>query len=113
MSDTGLPRLERRTNGLAPQAPEPGQLVLVASGAGYIGSVLTQRLLDRGYRVRIRARLYGGGKPLANVLDRIEIVEADVRDMPATAFDGVDAVINLSGLSNDPTAEYDPEANWQ
>src|SRR3954470_14654879 len=113
MSDTGLPRLERRTNGLAPQAPEPGQLVLMTGGAGYIGSVLTQRLLDRGYRVRILDRLYWGRAPISAILDRVEVIEADVRDMPATAFDGVDAVINLSGLSNDPTAEYDPEANWQ
>src|SRR3954469_11016265 len=113
MSDTGLPRLERRTNGLAPQAPEPGQLVLVAGGAGYIGSVLTERLLDRGYRVRILDRLYWGTKPLARVLDRVELVEADVRAMPASALDGVDGVIHLAGLSNDPTAEYDPEANWQ
>jgi nucleoside-diphosphate-sugar epimerase len=36
-----------------------------------------------------------------------------VRDMPASALDGVDGVIHLAGLSNDPTAEYDPEANWQ
>jgi nucleoside-diphosphate-sugar epimerase len=36
-----------------------------------------------------------------------------VRDLPATALDGIDGVIHLAGLSNDPTAEYDPEANWQ
>jgi nucleoside-diphosphate-sugar epimerase len=118
MSDNGtgrgeLPPLARRTNGLSPEAPEPGQLVLITGGAGYIGSVLTQRLLDRGYRVRILDRLYWGRGPIASALDRIELVEADVRDMPATALDGVDAVIHLAGLSNDPTAEYDPEANWQ
>jgi nucleoside-diphosphate-sugar epimerase len=108
-----LPPLARRTNGLSPAAPEPGQLVLVTGGAGYIGSVLTRRLLDRGYRVRILDRLYWGHGPIATILDRIEVIEADVREMPATALDGVDAVIHLAGLSNDPTAEYDPEANWQ
>jgi nucleoside-diphosphate-sugar epimerase len=118
MSDNGtrageLPPLARRTNGLSPEAPEPGQLILVTGGAGYIGSVLTQRLLDRGYRVRILDRLYWGRGPIGSFLDRIELVEADVRDMPASALDGVDAVIHLAGLSNDPTAEYDPEANWQ
>ncbi len=115
MSQNGheLPPLSRRTNGLAPEAPEPGQLVLVTGGAGYIGCVLTERLLERGYRVRILDRLYWGRNPLAHVIDRVEVVEADVRDMPASALDGVDGVIHLSGLSNDPTAEYDPEANWQ
>jgi nucleoside-diphosphate-sugar epimerase len=108
-----LPPLARRTNGLAPEAPQPGQLVLVTGGAGYIGCVLTRRLLDRGYRVRILDRLYWGHGPIDGILDHVELIEADVRDMPATALDGVDAVIHLAGLSNDPTAEYDPDANWQ
>jgi nucleoside-diphosphate-sugar epimerase len=110
---TQLPPAARRTNGLSPEAPEPGQLVLVTGGAGYIGCVLTQRLLQRGHRVRVLDRLYWGRGPLAPVIDQIEIVEADVREMPVTALDGVDAVIHLAGPSNDPTAEYDPEANWQ
>jgi nucleoside-diphosphate-sugar epimerase len=105
--------LARRTNGLSSEAPDPGQLILVTGGAGYIGSVLTPRLLERGYRVRILDRLYWGRGPISPILDGVELVEADVRDMPATALDGVDAVIHLAGLSNDPTAEYDPEANWQ
>src|SRR5437764_14480355 len=118
MSDNGirageLPPLARRTNGLPSEAPEPGRLILVTGGAGYIGCVLTQRLLDRGYRVRLLDRLYWGLGPIGSVVDRIEVVEADVRDMPATALDGVDGVIHLAGLSNDPTAEYDPEANWE
>ncbi|HEX2045511.1 MAG TPA: SDR family oxidoreductase [Gaiellaceae bacterium] len=108
-----LPGRVRRGNGLAPEPPLRGQTVLVTGGAGYIGCVLTERLLARGYQVRILDRLYWGRAPLARVADRAEIVEADVRDMPATALDGVDGVIHLAGLSNDPTAEYDPEANWQ
>ena len=102
-----------RHNGLAEQAPNPDQTILVAGGAGYIGCVLVPRLVERGYRVRVLDRLYFGDDGLAAVRDRVELVTADVRDIPATALDGVDGVINLSGLSNDPTAEFDPEANWQ
>jgi len=88
-------------------------VILVTGGAGYIGCVLTARLLERGYSVRILDRLYWGEAPLAEVRDRVELVVADVREMPASALDGVDGVIHLAGLSNDPTAEYDPDANWQ
>jgi nucleoside-diphosphate-sugar epimerase len=112
-TDLNLPGRDTRSNGLPDEPPERGLRVLVAGGAGYIGSILVPRLLDRGYRVRVLDRLYWGEGPLAGFRDRIELVEADVRDMPASAFDDVDGVINLSGLSNDPTAEYDPEANWQ
>ncbi|MDQ3741945.1 MAG: SDR family oxidoreductase [Actinomycetota bacterium] len=104
---------EGRQNGLSPQAPNPDQTILVAGGAGYIGCVLIPRLLQRGYRVRLLDRLYFGEEGLASFRDQIELVVADVRDIPDTAFDGIDGVINLSGLSNDPTAEFDPDANWQ
>ena len=102
-----------RSNGLAPAAESPDQTILVAGGAGYIGSILVPKLLDRGYRVRVLDRLLFGEESLTSVRDRIELLVADVRELPATALDGVDGVINLSGLSNDPTAEFNPEANWQ
>src|SRR3954468_4807763 len=102
-----------RSNGLAPEPPTRDRLVLVTGGAGYIGCVLTRRLLARGYRVRVLDRLYWGDGPLADGRDQIELVVDDVREMPATALDGVDAVIHLAGLSNDPTAEYNPQANWE
>jgi nucleoside-diphosphate-sugar epimerase len=108
-----LPGTDARSNGLAPSAPQPGLRVLLAGGAGYIGCVLAERLLTRGYAVRILDRLWWGEEPLAAIRDRIELVQSDVRDVPPETFDSVDAVINLAGLSNDPTAEFDPEANWQ
>jgi nucleoside-diphosphate-sugar epimerase len=100
-------------NGLSAHAPEPDQTILVAGGAGYVGCVLVPRLLERGYRVRLLDRFYFGEEPIAAFRDDVEIVVADVRDLPESAFEGVDGLINLSGLSNDPTAEFDPEANWQ
>ncbi|HJS95796.1 MAG TPA: NAD-dependent epimerase/dehydratase family protein, partial [Solirubrobacteraceae bacterium] len=106
-------QVHRRGNGLAPEAPNPGQRLLVAGGAGYIGCVLVPTLLARGYRVRVLDRLYFGEEPLAGFRDQIEMVVADVRDLPDEAFDGVDGVLNLSGLSNDPTAEFNPQANWE
>src|ERR1700757_4460059 len=109
----GLGSNDQRDNGLAPAAPNPDQKILVAGGGGYIGSVLVPRLLARGYKVRVLDRLYFGEDSLAGVRDQVELVVADVRDIPEHAFDGIDGVINLSGLSNDPTAEFNPEANWQ
>jgi nucleoside-diphosphate-sugar epimerase len=100
-------------NGLAPNPPAKGRTVLVTGGAGYIGTVLTGRLLERGYNVRVLDRLYWGEAPLEAYAGRIEVEVADVRDIPASALEDVDDVIHLAGLSNDPTAEYDPDANWE
>jgi len=87
--------------------------VLVTGGAGYIGCVLVAHLLEAGYRVRVLDRLYWGPGPLQALEDHIELVVADIRDVPPDALEGVDAVVHLAGLSNDPTAEYNPAANWE
>lgn len=108
-----VPQTSKRSNGLSPLPPCADQRVLVTGGAGYIGCILTAKLLERGYHVRVLDRLYWGEKPLGSLRSNIELVVADVREMPTSALDGIDAVIHLAGLSNDPTAEYDPEANWQ
>jgi nucleoside-diphosphate-sugar epimerase len=87
--------------------------VLVVGGAGYVGSVLTEELLQRGYAVRVLDRLYFGDSGLRGVRDRIELVEADMRAVSPRVLEGVDAVVNVGGLSNDPTAEYNPRANHE
>ncbi|GAC1305489.1 MAG: NAD(P)-dependent oxidoreductase [Vulcanimicrobiaceae bacterium] len=85
--------------------------VLVTGGAGYIGVVLCRQLLEAGHRPVVLDRLFWGRKPLAG-LD-VEIVAGDLRAFDDTWLAGIDAVCHLAGLSNDPTAEYNTEANWQ
>jgi nucleoside-diphosphate-sugar epimerase len=87
--------------------------ILVVGGAGYVGSVLTEELLQRDYTVRVLDRLYFGDSGLRSVRDRIELVEADMRTVSPRVLEGVDAVVNVGGLSNDPTAEYNPRANHE
>jgi len=88
-------------------------LVLVTGGGGYIGSVLVRQLLDRGHEVRVLDRLYWGLGPLKEILPRIEVAHADIREVDAAWFEGIDGVVHLAGLSNDPTANFDPQANWE
>ncbi len=87
------------------------RFVLVTGGAGYIGSVLVPLLLERGYRVRVFDKLLFGDDGLAEVADRIEIVQGDVCDFDDGVLDDIDKVVHLAALSNDPTADFNPEAN--
>jgi nucleoside-diphosphate-sugar epimerase len=87
--------------------------VLVVGGAGYVGSVLVPELLERGYAVKVFDRLFFGDQGLSDVRDRIQLEIGDMRSMSPALLEDVDAVINLGGLSNDPTAEYNPQANYE
>ncbi len=88
-------------------------MVLVVGGAGYVGSMLVKELLNKGYAVRIFDKFYYGEKGTEDVRERIEIIQGDMRSMDLSVFQEIDAVINVGGLSNDPTAEYNPRANYE
>ena len=88
-----------------------GRKVLVTGGCGYIGSVLVPMLLKRGYEVRVFDKLYFGDESLVNVRDRIELIPGDIRKLNPSVLEGIDSVIHLGSLSNDPTADLSPSAN--
>lgn len=82
--------------------------VLVTGGAGYIGSILTHMLVEKGYNVTVLDRLFFGKDGLKDVMDEIALVKDDVRWFEPEILDGVDAVFDLASLSNDPSGELDP-----
>jgi nucleoside-diphosphate-sugar epimerase len=85
--------------------------VLVIGGAGYVGCVLVDELLAKGYSVRVFDRLLFGRDPATAFLDRVELIEEDMREFDESHVEDCGAVINIGGLSNDPTAEFNPRAN--
>jgi nucleoside-diphosphate-sugar epimerase len=86
--------------------------ILVTGGAGYIGSVVVRELLDKGYEVLVYDKLYFGKIGLAEVEPRIEIIQGDIRKFNPEILSDVDGIFHLAALSNDPTAEYNPPANF-
>jgi nucleoside-diphosphate-sugar epimerase len=85
--------------------------ILVTGGAGYVGSRLVPALVRDGHRVRVVDKLLFGAGGLASCRAQIELVPGDVRTVDAGVLDDIEAVVHLAGLSNDPTAEFNPAAN--
>lgn len=87
--------------------------VLVTGGAGYIGSIVSRLLLERGHRVRVFDSLLHSGDALLSLypFDGFEFVRGDVRDATALggALDGADAVVHLAAIVGDPACKRDPE----
>lgn len=83
--------------------------VVVTGGAGYVGTVLVPKLLDKGYKVRvIDLFLFGDYLPKNN--PNLESVKGDIRDQALlkTIMKDADAVIHLACISNDPSFELNP-----
>jgi len=83
--------------------------VLITGGAGYVGTVLTPRLLAAGYTVTVYDVMYYGCELTRQ--PRLKIIDADIRDTERfrEACRGVDAVVHLACISNDPSFELDEE----
>jgi len=88
-------------------------LVLVTGGCGYVGTQLVPALVAAGWHVRVLDIQYFGNRlPTgADPAMPIDLRVGDIRDdrAVASALEGVDAVIHLAAMSNDPSAELDPE----
>src|SRR6476659_4822922 len=82
--------------------------ILVAGGAGYVGSTLIPKLLERGYDVDVVDLFWFGNALPAEV----RIINRDLFDLQVSDLKNYEQVIFLAGLSNDPMAEFSPSKNF-
>jgi nucleoside-diphosphate-sugar epimerase len=91
--------------------------ILVTGNLGYIGSVLVPKLQSLGHEVTGLDSGYFRDCLLSPVREDFRQIDKDIRDVDASDLDGLEVVIHLAGLSNDPLGELVPglteEINFQ
>jgi len=90
----------------------PNSKVLVTGAGGYIGSILVPKLIGAGYKVKAIDRFFFGRNKLESNA-RLEQVQEDVRRISTEHLSGVEYVIDLAAISNDPSSELFQKATWQ
>jgi nucleoside-diphosphate-sugar epimerase len=93
--------------------PNGFKTILVTGGAGYVGSALVPELLRQGYHVKVVDLFWYSRDVFGdyNGDPQLERIESDIRDGPRLkeVLKGVDVVIHLACISNDPSFELDPK----
>ena len=85
--------------------------ILVTGACGYKGSVLVPKLLKNGYKVQALDIMWFG-----NFLprhDNLQIIQQDVRDVEKIDLEGIDCIIHLSSVANDPCGDLNPKLTWE
>lgn len=85
--------------------------ILVTGACGYKGSVLVPKLLAGGHEVVALDIMWFGNflKPQPG----LTVVRGDVRDTAAIDLSGVDAIVHLASVANDPCGDLDPKLTWE
>ena len=85
--------------------------ILLTGGCGYVGTPLTQSLLDRGHTVTVVDLQWFGNflPPHPN----LTVIREDIRNADRIPMTGVDVVMHLANIANDPCADLDSKLNWE
>jgi len=87
--------------------------ILIVGGAGYIGSLVIEKLLDRGHKVRLLDNLVYGDDAIRKLLSnpRLEFIKGDCRNIQdvVRAMTNVRNMIHLAAIVGDPACAEDGE----
>lgn len=85
--------------------------ILVTGGCGYIGSVLTPKLLDQGHNVTVYDIMWFGN--FLKEHKNLKMIQGDIRNIDAIPMAGIDAIIHLANIANDPCGDLNAKLAWE
>jgi len=89
--------------------------VLLTGGSGYLGSILTRKLLSKGHSVRVLDNFLFGKESLHDIVKnkKLELVEGDIRDLAivSKSLKNIDSVIHLASIVGTQSSELDPKTS--
>ncbi len=84
--------------------------ILLTGGCGYVGTLLTKKLLNLGHKVTVVDTQWFG-----NFLNRhknLKICKKDIRNLNISDFKNIDSVIHLANIANDPAVDLNHLLSW-
>ena len=85
--------------------------ILVTGACGYKGNVLVPKLLKAGHLVTAFDIMWFGNDLPQH--DNLNVVRGDVRQIDSISLQGIEAIIHLSSIANDPAGDLDPKLTWE
>ena len=85
--------------------------ILVTGGCGYTGTVLINNLIDLGNKVTVVDTQWFGN--YLKTKKKLNIIKLDIRDHDSIPLKGVDTVIHLASIANDPSVELNSKLSWE
>jgi len=85
--------------------------ILITGGCGYTGTLLTNDLVDLGYKVTVVDTQWFGNYLIPK--KNLRVVKLDIRNHEKIPLEDVDTVIHLANIANDPSVELNSKLSWE
>ena len=84
---------------------------LITGGCGYIGTLLTKHLLSKKNKVTVVDNCWFGNFHKKNKM--LKVIKKDMRNFEDLNINGINTIIHLANIANDPTVELNPTLSWE
>jgi nucleoside-diphosphate-sugar epimerase len=85
--------------------------ILITGGCGYVGTVLTQALLNDGHEITVIDTQWFGNH--LNEHPKLINIKGDIRNIDSINLKNIDTILHLANIANDPAVELNPTLSWE